>query len=78
MKIDWVSLMIVATTTVAVSVVVVGLVGVGVAALTAAERRSAVGGDRWLTVAGWALLSVAASILLFGLYLLLPLSHLSR
>lgn len=76
MKIDWLSLAVVAATTVAVTVVVVGIVTAGVAALTVATRDAATPARTWWAgIAGWACLTAAGVVVLFGLYLIIPIWH---
>ncbi|WP_395727413.1 hypothetical protein [Nakamurella sp.] len=76
MKIDWESLALVAVTTVAVTLVVVGVVTAGVVALTVAARGPATPARVWwASIAGWACLAAAGAVVLFGLYLIIPVWH---
>ena len=76
MKIDWESLGIVAATTVAVTVALVGVVTAGVVALTVASRGTASPARVWWAgIAGWACLAAAGAVVLFGLYLIIPIWH---
>ncbi len=76
MTIDWVSLAVVAMTTVAATIAVVGIVTAGVAALTAAARGTATPiRNRWMSVAGWVCLTAAGLVVLAGLYLIIPVAH---
>ncbi len=76
MKIDWESLAVVALTTVAVTLAVVGVVTAGVVALSVTSRGAATPARRWWAgVAGWACLAAAGLVVLFGLYLIIPVWH---
>lgn len=76
MKIDWQSLAIVAATTVAVTVALVGIVTAGVVALTVASRGTVSPARSWWAgIAGWACLTAAGAVVLFGLYLIIPIWH---
>jgi Zn-dependent protease len=73
MTIDWGSLAIVAVTTVAVTLAVVGVVTAGAIALSVAARGTTASARSWWpSIAGWAALVVAGVMVLFGLYLIIP------
>jgi len=75
MTIDWRSLALVALTTVVVTVVVVGIVTAGVLALTAPTATGRTARPWWRTAIGWACVAVAALLVVFGLYLIVPVFH---
>ena len=76
MKIDWASLGLVAVTTVVAAISIVGIFSLGVAALGAAEARTANGQSVGVTrVAGFGCLAVAGLIALYGIYLIIPVFH---
>lgn len=76
MKIDWASLALVAVTTVVAAVSIVGIFSIGVAALGTADSRAAGGHSVGLTrIAGFACLTVAGLIALYGIYLIVPAFH---
>jgi hypothetical protein len=73
MKIDWMSLLVVAGVTIAAAAVVVGIYALGLAALTAggpsAQPTTA------QRSAAYACFGVAALVLVFGLWLIIPQFH---
>ena len=76
LKIDWASLGLVAVTTVVAAVSIIGIFSIGVAALGAADARAANGQSVGVTrVAGFACLSIAGLIALYGVYLIIPVFH---
>ena len=75
MTINWGALALVAVATVVAAVSIVGLFSLGVAAVTA-HQRSRGGAARSLTlVAGYACISAAGLIAVYGLYLIIPQFH---
>lgn len=75
MKIDWSALGLVAVVTVAATVVVVGVFSLGIAALTVSENRAGTSGASTAKGAAYACFAVAAAIVLYGLYLIIPQFH---
>jgi hypothetical protein len=88
MIINWGALALVACTTVVAAVVIVGLFSLGVAALTTGQGRSGAAAGHGRTVsgrphsrpnvpraAGYACLGAAGSVVLYGLYLIIPTLH---
>ena len=76
MKIDWSALGLVAVVALFATAVVVGIVSLGIASLTAADARAAAGrpAGSGKTV-GYACLVVAALVVVYGLYLIIPQFH---
>ncbi len=75
MNINWAALVLVAVATITAAIAIVGLFSLGVAALTS-EQRSRGGSAAMLpTVAGYACLTVAGLIAIYGLYLIIPQFH---
>lgn len=73
MKIDWMSLLVVAGVTIAAGAVVVGIYSLGLAALTVGGQESR---PNTLQRAGaYACFTVAALIVVFGLWLIIPQFH---
>ena len=76
MKIDWTALVLVATVSIAMTVAFVVLLAFGIRLVSTANLRvdrSATGTiDR---AAGYLLLGMAAGLVLFGLYLIVPQLH---
>lgn len=76
MKIDWSALGLVAGTTLVAAVVVVGIMSLGIASLTTADTRVAAGRPAGATKSGGYLcVGLAAAIVLYGLYLIIPQFH---
>ncbi len=74
MTVDWGSLVLVSLTTVLATVGVVGVVTAGVAALSVGTGKGGTAGRRLGARAiGWVCLGVAGLLVLFGLYLIVPM-----
>ena len=74
MTINWAALGLVAAATIIGAIAIVGLFSVGVAALTAGHR-SGDSGKRLSNIAGYTCLTVAGTIAVYGLYLIIPQFH---
>lgn len=76
MTIDWGALGLVAVVAVVASVVVVAIVSLGIASLSAADDRILVGQSGSTSKAiGYACIGVAALVVFYGLYLIIPQFH---
>jgi hypothetical protein len=76
MHIDWAALAIVAVVSIAASVIFTILLASGIRLVSAAKIKSNEGGSGTATVSlGYLSLSVAALIVLFGIYLIVPQFH---
>ena len=76
MKIDWSALGLVAVVALFATVVVVGIVSLGIASLSAADARVAAGRPAGSGRAiGYACLAMAALVVVYGLYLIVPQFH---
>jgi hypothetical protein len=74
-NINWGALGLVAVATITAAIAIVGLFSLGVAALTS-EQRSRGGPAATLpTAAGYACLTVAGLVAVYGLYLIIPQLH---
>jgi hypothetical protein len=79
MNIDWASLALVAATTVVAAIAIVGIFALGVAAITTSPAHGGDGpqaGRRAAArVAGFACIGVSGMLVLYGLYLIIPMFH---
>ncbi len=76
MHVDWAALGIVAVVSIAASVIFTILLASGTRLVSAAKIKSNEGGSGTATVSlGYLSLSVAALIVLFGIYLIVPQFH---
>ena len=76
MKIDWAALGVVAAVSIAMSVVFVGLLAGGIRAVSTAKLRRNQGSSVTAVLsAGYVLLGLAAVLVLFGIYLVVPQFH---
>ena len=76
MKIDWAALGVVAAVSIAMSVVFVGLLAGGIRAVSTAQlRRNQGSSGTAVRSAGYVLLGLAAVLVLFGIYLVVPQFH---
>jgi hypothetical protein len=76
MHIDWKSLGVVAAVSIVASVAIVAIVSLGIAALGAADTKTQHGGYATAArIAGWACITAAATIVLYGLWLIIPQFH---
>jgi hypothetical protein len=76
MNIDWAALGIVAVVSIVASVIFTILLGSGIRLLSAAKIKSNQGGSSTATVSlGYVLLGLAALLVLFGIYLIIPQFH---
>ncbi len=76
MKVDWSALGIVAVVSVTMSVVFVALLAGGIRSVSAAQlRRNQGGSGTTVASAGYAMLGLAAVLVLFGIYLIVPQFH---
>lgn len=76
MKLDWAALGIVAVVSITMSVVFVALLAGGVRAVSTAQLRRNQGGSGTAVLsAGYAMLGLAAVLVLFGIYLIVPQFH---
>ena len=76
MTINWGALALVAIATVVAAVSIVGLFSLGVAAMTAHQRsRGGAAASSLTLVAGYACISAAGLIAVYGLYLIVPQLH---
>jgi uncharacterized BrkB/YihY/UPF0761 family membrane protein len=76
MNIDWAALGIVAVVSIVASVIFTILLGSGIRLLSAAKIKSNQGGSSTATVSlGYVLLGLAALLVLFGIYLIVPQFH---
>lgn len=73
MKIDWAALGTVAVVSIAMSVLFVALLAGGIRAVSAAQiRRNQGGSGTSVLSAGYLMLGLAALLVLFGIYLIVP------
>lgn len=76
MTINWSALGMVASVALLATVVVVGVVALGIASLSAADDRVAAGRPAGSGKAvGYACLTMAALVVVYGLYLIVPQFH---
>jgi UPF0716 family protein affecting phage T7 exclusion len=75
MNIDWNSLLLVAITTVVAAIAVVGIFSVGVLALTGGNHGDAQAVGPTARIAGGACVVIAALLVIYGLYLIIPQFH---
>lgn len=76
MHIDWAALAIVAVVSIMTSVIFTILLASGIRLVSAAKIKSNEGGSGTATVSlGYLSLSIAALIVLFGIYLIVPQFH---
>ena len=76
MHVDWAALAIVAVVSIAASVIFTIFLASGIRLLSAAKIKSNEGGSGTATVSvGYVLLGIAALIVLFGIYLIVPQFH---
>jgi len=76
MHIDWAALAIVAVVSIMTSVIFTILLASGIRLVSAAKIKSNEGGSGIATVSlGYLSLSIAALIVLFGIYLIVPQFH---
>ncbi|HET9562758.1 MAG TPA: hypothetical protein VFP01_11665 [Propionibacteriaceae bacterium] len=76
MNIDWAALGVVAVVSIVASVIFTILLGSGIRLLSAAKIKSNQGGSSTATVSlGYVLLGLAALLVLFGIYLIVPQFH---
>ena len=76
MHVDWAALAIVAVVSIMTSVIFTVLLASGIRLVSAAKIKSNEGGSGIATVSlGYLSLSIAALIVLFGIYLIVPQFH---
>lgn len=76
MKVDWAALGVVAVVSVTMSVVFVALLAGGVRAVSSARlRRNQGGSGASVLSAGYVMLGLAAVLVVFGIYLIVPQFH---
>jgi hypothetical protein len=76
MHVDWAALGIVAVVSIAASVIFTVLLASGIRLLSAAKIKSNEGGSGTATVSlGYVLIGIAALLVLFGIYLVIPQFH---
>ena len=76
MHVDWAALAIVAVVSIAASVIFTIFLASGIRLLSAAKIKSNEGGSGTATDSvGYVLLGIAALIVLFGIYLIVPQFH---
>jgi hypothetical protein len=76
MRIDWAALAIVAVVSIMTSVIFTVLLASGIRLVSAAKIKSNEGGSATATVSlGYVLIGIAALIVLFGIYLIVPQFH---
>jgi hypothetical protein len=76
MHVDWAALAIVAVVSIMTSVIFTILLASGIRLVSAAKIKSNEGGSGTATVSlGYLSLSIAALIVLFGIYLIVPQFH---
>ena len=76
MHVDWAALGVVAVVSIAASVIFTILLASGIRLVSAAKIKSNEGGSGIATVSlGYLSLSIAALIVLFGIYLIVPQFH---
>ena len=74
--IDWASLGVVTAVSVVASVVFIALLALGIRSVSAAQIRVNQGGSGTVRLAaGYALLALAALLVLFGIYVIVPQLH---
>jgi hypothetical protein len=76
MHVDWAALAIVAVVSIAASVIFIILLAAGIRLMSAAKITSNQGGSGTATVSlGYVLIGIAALLVLFGIYLIIPQFH---
>jgi hypothetical protein len=76
MHVDWAALGIVALVSIAASVIFTILLASGIRLVSAAKIKSNEGGSGTATVSlGYALIGIAALLVLYGIYLIVPQFH---
>jgi len=76
MKIDWNALLLVAGVSIATSVVFVALLAVGIRMVTKSRVQVKQGGTGSVALgAGYVAIALAALLVLFGIYLIVPQFH---
>jgi hypothetical protein len=76
MHVDWVALGVVAAVSIAASVIFTILLASGIRLVSAAKIKSNEGGSGTATVSvGYVLIGIAALLVLFGIYLIVPQFH---
>jgi hypothetical protein len=76
MHVDWAALGVVAVVSIVTSVIFTILLASGIRLVSAAKIKSNEGGSGTATVSlGYLLLGIAALIVLFGIYLIVPQFH---
>jgi xanthine/uracil permease len=76
MRIDWAALGVVAVVSIAASLMFTVLLASGIRLVSAAKIKSNEGGSGTATVSlGYGLIGIAALLVLFGIYLIVPQFH---
>jgi hypothetical protein len=76
MHVDWAALGVVAVVSIAASVIFMILLASGIRLVSAAKIKSNEGGSGTLTFSlGYVLIGIAALLVLFGIYLIVPQFH---
>jgi hypothetical protein len=76
MHIDWAALAVVTVVSITTSVIFTILLAAGIRLVSAAKIKSNEGGSGAIAVSlGYGLLGVAGSLVLFGIYLIVPQFH---
>jgi hypothetical protein len=76
MRVDWAALGLVTVVSIVTSVIFTVLLATGIRLISAAKIKSNEGGSGTATVSlGYGLIGIAALIVLFGIYLIVPQFH---